>query len=60
MKVENTHIQLESNSSKRNVTLAVDVSKVASPVLMRLIEEVRHDHENNVTAYDRVHNRHNR
>lgn len=40
--------------------LEVDVSKLSSPVLRRLIEEVRHDEEQSVGAYNRWHNRHNR
>ena len=32
----------------------------ASPVLARLIEEVRHEKTERLRAYDRFHNRHNR
>ncbi len=38
----------------------LDVSKVPSTVLARLIEEVRTEEGVSTRAYDRVHNRHNR
>lgn len=38
----------------------IDINKIGSPVLSRLIEEVRNDSESTVYNYDRVHNRHNR
>jgi hypothetical protein len=39
----------------------IDVSKLSSPVLARLIEEVRNEEEASVpNAYSRYHNRHNR
>lgn len=38
----------------------LDVSKVPSTVLARLIEEVRAEESVSARAYDRVHNRHNR
>lgn len=40
--------------------IAVDAAQVPNAVLQRLIEEVRHDRQNNITAYNRMHNRHNR
>ncbi len=40
--------------------LELDVSKVPSTVLARLIEEVRNEEGVSARAYDRVHNRHNR
>ncbi|MFM9951818.1 MAG: YhhA family cyclophane-containing RiPP [Saprospiraceae bacterium] len=41
-------------------SLGIDVSKIPNVVLQRLIEEVRHERLNDVTAYNRTHNRHNR
>jgi len=39
----------------------IDVSRLPSPVLARLIEEVRNEEEASVpNAYSRFHNRHNR
>jgi hypothetical protein len=38
----------------------IDVSKLPSPVLARLIEEVRNEEDSNIDAYSRFHNRHNR
>lgn len=39
----------------------IDVSKISSPVLAELIEEVRNEDSIMTTqAYDRTHNRHNR
>lgn len=38
----------------------IDVSKIPSPVLARLIEEVRNEEKLTTSAYNRYHNRHNR
>jgi hypothetical protein len=38
----------------------IDVSKIPSPVLARLIEEVRNEEASPIDAYSRFHNRHNR
>ncbi len=39
---------------------ASDAHESESPVLARLIEEVRNERDDGPRAYDRVHNRHNR
>ncbi len=41
-------------------TISIDASKVQSSVLQRLIEEVKYEDQNNIAAYNRLHNRHNR
>ncbi len=46
--------------ASQSAVLVLDAKMVPGPVLRRLIEEVRHDRQNNITAYDRLHNRHNR
>ena len=38
----------------------LDVKSVPSPVLTRLIEEVRNERTESPNAYNRMHNRHNR
>ncbi len=38
----------------------IDVKEISSPVLARLIEEVRNEETHNAQAYNRMHNRHNR
>lgn len=38
----------------------IDMSDISSPVLARLIEEVRNEEIYNAHAYNRTHNRHNR
>jgi hypothetical protein len=38
----------------------VEVSKISSPTLARLIEEVRNEESCSAHAYNRMHNRHNR
>jgi hypothetical protein len=38
----------------------LDLSKIPSPVIARLIEEVRNEETSPVNAYNRYHNRHNR
>ena len=50
----------EDEISALNTPLSIDASKVPNPVLQRLIEEIQDESQNNVTAYNRLHNRHNR
>lgn len=38
----------------------IDVNKISSPVLARLIEEVLNEEVQSINAYNRMHNRHNR
>lgn len=38
----------------------VDLTKISSPALSRILEEVRNEDVSTTRAYDRVHNRHNR
>lgn len=38
----------------------VDVDQMPNSILQRLMEEVKNDNSNNMFAYDRAHNRHNR
>jgi hypothetical protein len=38
----------------------IDTREISSPVLARLIEEVRNEEPSAPHAYDRTHNRHNR
>lgn len=40
--------------------IEIKINEIDSPVLSRLIEEVKNDSESTVYNYDRVHNRHNR
>lgn len=54
---ENKILREEISTS---TTLSIDASKVRSSVLQRLIEEVKYEDQNNITAYNRLHNRHNR
>lgn len=46
--------------SEFNGLLDVDVKKLSSVALARLVEEVRHNDPRVGMAYDRTHNRHNR
>ena len=46
--------------NKINLTEKIDVNKIPSPVLARLIEEVRNEEIFSINAYNRMHNRHNR
>jgi hypothetical protein len=48
--------QTESNKKINEI----DVNKISSPVLARLIEEVRNEEVYSINAYNRMHNRHNR
>ena len=54
-----SHEQSDTNSEKRKPK-PIDAEETVNPVLTRLIEEVRNEGAKAKTAYDRVHNRHNR
>lgn len=49
-----------TNATVNNDHIIVEVSKVPNLVLQRLMEEVKNDQANDMFAYDRAHNRHNR
>ena len=49
----------EFQESRRELQ-EIDVKEISSPVLARLIEEVRNQEMHNAQAYNRTHNRHNR
>ncbi len=51
---------MESKLKKPSVNLDVDISKIKSPVLARLVEEVRNKTPDTINWYDRTHNRHAR
>ena len=41
-------------------SICIDASEISNAVLKRLIEEVQYESQNNISAYNRSHNRHNR
>lgn len=43
-----------------DTTITIRLDTVISPTLRRLIEEVNHEKQTDLYAYDRIHNRHNR
>lgn len=45
---------------KQKLLQDVDMTKIKSSVLLRLVEEVRNTTPDTVRAFDRVHTRHNR
>lgn len=49
-------IEVKSNTEQ----IVVDTEQMPNSVLQRLMEEVKNDTANNMFAYDRAHNRHNR
>jgi predicted transcriptional regulator len=46
--------------NKINLISETDLNRISSPVLARLIEEVRNEEVYSINAYNRTHNRHNR
>lgn len=50
----------EGSQESRRELHEIDVKEISSPVLARLIEEVRNEATHNAQAYNRMHNRHNR
>ncbi len=54
-------MEKESSSKKSaDPILSVDVEKIESAVLRRIVREVRRGDQGNPHYYDRIHNRHNR
>ncbi len=62
MKVENCLVNSEVIDAEISIpkNISIDASKFPNMVLKRLIEEVKNESINNITAYNRTHNRHNR
>jgi hypothetical protein len=56
-KLETTNLQPQPLADKK-MEMALD--QIPSSVLKRLIEEVKFESRNEVSAYNRTHNRHNR
>jgi hypothetical protein len=55
--------KLEGAESPQQATAdrsEIEVSEISSPVLARLIEEVRNEESSTINPYNRFHNRHNR
>ena len=59
MSETNSTEQSNANPEKRESEVP-DAEETENPVLARLIEEVRNEGAKGGSAYDRVHNRHNR
>ncbi len=51
---------VEVQTKPANKINEIEVNKISSPVLARLIEEVRNEEIYSINAYNRMHNRHNR
>jgi len=58
LKDQSSQFQVQSKSNLS--AMDVDLTKVTSPALSRIIEEVRNGDASTTRAFDRVHNRHNR
>lgn len=50
----------DDNTIAHPFPISVDAKKLPNAVLKRLIEEVKYDSQNNISAYNRTHSRHNR
>lgn len=48
------------SKSNQKLKQDVDITRLKSATLLRLVEEVRNDTPDTVRAFDRIHNRHNR
>lgn len=48
------------NVTPQTEQVVVEADQMPNSVLQRLMEEVKNDNVNNMFAYDRAHNRHNR
>ncbi|CAN5892403.1 hypothetical protein BH11BAC7_BH11BAC7_21760 [soil metagenome] len=50
----------QNNFSESSDSLGIEVNNIPNAVLQRLIEEVKYESQNNISAYNRTHSRHNR
>jgi hypothetical protein len=50
----------ETDNPVKPLAPIVDAGQVSNALIKRLIEEVKFDSQNNILAYNRTHNRHNR
>ena len=57
---EATLNSVEVQTKTVNKINEIEVNQISSPVLARLIEEVRNEEIYSINAYNRMHNRHNR
>lgn len=57
--LNNSVLGLNSVSTKSK-PVTVEVEQVPNAVLKRLMDEVKFESQNNILAYNRTHNRHNR
>ena len=57
LSIQSTELELSFSPEQ---LMNLDINDLESPVLSRLVEEVRNDSESTVHSYDRAHNRHNR
>lgn len=62
MKQENDLLanQLKGASTEMSQPVILNATEVDNAVLKRLINEIKVDKDNTLTAYNRTHNRHNR
>lgn len=58
--MNNQERKIPIQQKKLIVNLDVDISKIKSSVLRRIVEEVKNKHPSTTRAFDRVHIRHNR
>lgn len=56
-KLETTNLQAQPLAAQN---AELDLDQIPNSVLKRLIEEVKFESRNEVSAYNRTHNRHNR
>ena len=51
---------IEAQTDQADKINELNLDKIPSPVIARLIEEVRNEEVYSINAYNRMHNRHNR
>ena len=60
MEPNNENFEVTIDVASKNDQVIMDADQMPNSVLQRLREEVKNDTANNMFAYDRAHNRHNR
>jgi hypothetical protein len=58
--MKQTNTITNHNQVLKSTPVNTEIPSISNPLLKRLMEEVKNDQLNNITSYNRTHNRHNR
>ncbi len=58
--IQSEKVRFLVDITKQSNQIVIDANQLQDTVIKRLMEEVKNDNANQMFAYDRAHNRHNR